>query len=92
MSPGYRSFDKLLYIPCYLCVQCSIWPYCKMALAPAGRGIEILSVYSLFLCLTTITVALRVYCRVHIQKAFGWDDWFATLSWVRRSSKHHVID
>lgn len=57
-----------------------------MAIAPAGRGIEILSVYSLFLALTTITVALRVYCRVHIQKAFGWDDWFATLSWVRRRS------
>jgi hypothetical protein len=61
-----------------------------MAIAPAGRGIEILAVYSLFLALTTITIALRVYCRVHIQKAFGWDDWFAALSWVRGSSRHYA--
>lgn len=53
-----------------------------MAIAPAGRGVEVLAVYSLFLALTTITVALRVYCRAHIQKAFGWDDYFALISWV----------
>lgn len=53
-----------------------------MAIAPAGRGIEVLAVYSLFLALTTITIALRVYCRAHIQRAFGWDDYFALISWV----------
>ncbi|KAL1590821.1 hypothetical protein WHR41_00400 [Cladosporium halotolerans] len=53
-----------------------------MAIAPAGRGFEVLGVYGLFLALTTLTVGLRAYCRLRIQKAFGWDDWFATLSWV----------
>ena len=53
-----------------------------MALKPAGRGIEVFAVYLLFLALTTITVALRVYCRAHIQKAFGTDDYFAVLAWV----------
>jgi len=55
-----------------------------MTVRPAGRGIEVLAVYSLFLGLTTITVALRVYCRAHIQKAFGIDDYFAVLAWVGR--------
>lgn len=53
-----------------------------MALTPAGRGIEVFAVYLLFLALTTISVALRVYCRAHIQKAFGTDDYFAVLAWV----------
>lgn len=53
-----------------------------MTIAPAGRGVEVLAVYSLFLALTTVTVALRVYCRAHIQKAFGTDDYFAVLAWV----------
>ena len=53
-----------------------------MAVEPACRGIEVLAVYALFLVLTTLTVALRVYCRVHIQKAFGVDDYFAVLAWV----------
>lgn len=53
-----------------------------MALKPAGRGIEVFAVYLLFLALTTVSVALRVYCRSHIQKAFGTDDYFAVLAWV----------
>lgn len=53
-----------------------------MALEPAGRGVEVFAVYLLFLALTTITVGLRVYCRAHIQKAFGTDDYFAVLAWV----------
>lgn len=53
-----------------------------MSVKPAGRGIEVLAVYALFLVLTTVTVSLRVYCRAHIQKAFGADDYFAVLAWV----------
>lgn len=53
-----------------------------MAITPAGRGPEVLAVYSLFLGLTTLTVGLRAYCRLRIQRAFGWDDWFAVLAWV----------
>lgn len=53
-----------------------------MAVGPAGRGVEVLAVYGLFLGLTTVTVGLRVYCRLHIQKAFGPDDYFAVLAWV----------
>jgi hypothetical protein len=61
-----------------------------MALKPGGRGVEVFAVYLLFLALTTITVALRVYCRAHIQKAFGADDYFAVLAWVGiLRIKHH---
>lgn len=55
-----------------------------MAIKPAGRGLQVLGVYSLFLGLTTLTIALRAYCRIRIQTAFGWDDWFAVLAWVAR--------
>jgi hypothetical protein len=54
---------------------------------PEGRGIEIVTVVFFFLALTTISCALRVYCRVCIQKAFGWDDRFAVFAWV---SRYHV--
>jgi hypothetical protein len=49
---------------------------------PEGRGYEVMAVFLLFLILTTVSCALRVYCRVYIQKAFGWDDRFAVFSWV----------
>lgn len=55
-----------------------------MAIKPAGRGPQVLGVYSLFLGLTTLAIGLRAYCRVRIQRAFGWDDWFAVLGWVDR--------
>ena len=61
-----------------------------MAVEPAGRGIQVLAVYSLFLVLTTVSVALRVYCRVHIQKAFGADDYFAVLAWVSVVFRHEI--
>lgn len=54
-----------------------------MAVASGGRGPEVLAVYSLFLVLTTMFVGLRMYCRLCIQKAFGWDDGFAAAAWVR---------
>jgi hypothetical protein len=53
-----------------------------MTIKPAGRGPQILGIYSFFVGLTTITLALRLYCRTYIQKAFGWDDYFAAFSWV----------
>ena len=49
---------------------------------PEGRGYEVMAVFLLFLALTTISCGLRVYCRVYIQKAFGWDDRFAVFAWV----------
>jgi hypothetical protein len=54
-----------------------------MAIQPAGRGPELIGVYSFFLALTTITVFLRTYCRSLVVKNFALDDWFALLSWVR---------
>lgn len=53
-----------------------------MAISPGGRGPEVFAVYTLFLVLTTIFVSLRMYCRLYIQKAFGWDDGFAAAAWV----------
>jgi hypothetical protein len=53
-----------------------------MAIAPGGRGPEVLGVYGFFLVLTTIFVSMRLYCRLYIQKAFGWDDGFAAVAWV----------
>jgi hypothetical protein len=53
-----------------------------MTVTPAGRGPQILGIYSFFVALTTITLALRLYCRTYIQKAFGWDDYFAAFAWV----------
>jgi len=53
-----------------------------MAISPGGRGPEVLGVYTLFLVLTTIFVSMRMYCRLYIQKAFGWDDGFAATAWV----------
>ena len=35
------------------------------------------------LCLTTISLGLRLYTRLRILKQFGVDDWAAVLAWVR---------
>ena len=53
-----------------------------MTIKPDGRGPQILAIYSFFVGLTTITLGLRLYCRTYIQKAFGWDDYFAAFAWV----------
>jgi hypothetical protein len=53
-----------------------------MTITPAGRGPQLVALYSFFVALTTITVALRAYCRIYVQKAFGWDDYFTVASWV----------
>lgn len=48
-----------------------------------NRGPEVLGVAGTFLALTTVAIALRIYCRMYVVKLFGWDDWFALTSWVR---------
>ena len=53
-----------------------------MTITPAGRGPQLIAPYSFFVGLTTITLALRLYCRAYVQKAFGWDDYSAALAWV----------
>jgi len=50
---------------------------------PAGRGPEVVGVYSFFLALTTLTIFLRVYCRLVLVKNFGLDDWFGVIAWVQ---------
>jgi hypothetical protein len=57
-----------------------------MTVKVAGRGPQVVGVYTLFTALTTIAVLLRVYCRTRIVKKFGWDDWFAVASWVRKTT------
>jgi hypothetical protein len=54
----------------------------NMTLKPAGRGPELIAVYSVFVGITTIAIALRVYCRVRLVKNFALDDWLAIISWV----------
>ncbi|KAI6789848.1 hypothetical protein KC361_g8292 [Hortaea werneckii] len=53
-----------------------------MTIAPADRGVQVVTIYSFFAALTTITISLRLYCRIYIQKALGWDDWVAFFAWV----------
>ena len=54
-----------------------------MAVKPAGRALELIAIYSFFIVLTTVAVALRVYCRVRLVKNFALDDWFCLVAWVR---------
>ena len=49
---------------------------------PSGRGPQLIAVYSFFLALTTVTIALRVYVRSFLVNGFGLDDWSAIIGWV----------
>ena len=51
-------------------------------ITPAGRAPELLGTLGLFLGLSTITTALRVYCRTFVVKNFGVDDWLALLAYM----------
>lgn len=53
-----------------------------MTIPVAGRGPELLGTVGLFVALSTLTIALRVYCRIVLVKNFGMDDWFAVLAWI----------
>lgn len=41
-----------------------------------------IGVYTTFVFLTTVTIALRVYCRLRLVKTFGADDYLAVAAWV----------
>ena len=49
---------------------------------PSGRGPELIGVYSMFVALTTIFVAIRVYVRTRLVKSVGADDYTSVASWV----------
>ncbi|GAB7336826.1 hypothetical protein MBLNU13_g00002t1 [Cladosporium sp. NU13] len=53
-----------------------------MTIQPTDRGVQIVVINSLFVALATIATMMRVSCRVYVQKAFGWDDGFATIAWI----------
>lgn len=65
-----------------------------MAIPLAGRGLEVAGVYALFTTLTSLTMVLRIYCRVCLVKKFGWDDWTAAVAWVgfRQSFSESATD
>lgn len=63
-----------------------------MTIPVAGRGPEVEGVYALWTALTCLTMGLRVYCRVHLVKKFGWDDWTATIAWVGHHNTGSYID
>jgi len=46
------------------------------------RSQEVAGVAGFFLALSTVSIALRCYCRIKVVKSFGWDDWFAVLAYV----------
>jgi hypothetical protein len=49
-----------------------------------NRGPELLAVCSLFVAMAFVSVVLRCYVRLHLVKAFGWDDGFMVLALVSR--------
>ncbi|OBT76822.1 hypothetical protein VF21_04484 [Pseudogymnoascus sp. 05NY08] len=53
-----------------------------MAIAPAGRGPQLLGTVGLFVALSTIAIILRCYTRIVIVKSFGFDDYTATAAWI----------
>ncbi|KAF2431007.1 hypothetical protein EJ08DRAFT_588269 [Tothia fuscella] len=50
---------------------------------PVTRGPALYYVNSVFLCLATLSVALRLYTRIWIRNWFGWDDAFVVIALVR---------
>lgn len=49
---------------------------------PSGRGPELISVFVVFMVLSTVITALRVYVRTSMVKCFGWDDWLSITGWL----------
>ena len=56
------------------------------------RSQEVAGVAGFFLALTTVSIALRCYCRIKVVKNFGWDDWFAVLAYVSLHIIHTYFD
>jgi hypothetical protein len=46
-----------------------------------GEQLVVVSIF--FLCLTFISVGLRVFVRIWIMKSFQWDDWLMVVAQVR---------
>jgi hypothetical protein len=53
-----------------------------MGIPVADRGHELIGTIGLFLALSSVTIFLRIYCRVFLVKNFGLDDYFAVVAWV----------
>ncbi|KAG0647006.1 hypothetical protein D0Z07_6147 [Hyphodiscus hymeniophilus] len=53
-----------------------------MTVPIAERGPQVLAVGGFFLALSTISIALRCYCRAFVVKSFGLDDILAVIAWV----------
>lgn len=51
-----------------------------------NRGPQLQAVCSTFVSLAFVSVLLRIYVRLRLVKAFGWDDWFMVLAMVRRAN------
>lgn len=52
-------------------------------MATESRAAQVLAVTYSCLFVSSIAVALRVYCRVWVTKAFAVDDWLAAIAQVR---------
>jgi hypothetical protein len=50
-----------------------------------GEQLVVISIF--FLCLTFISVGLRVFVRIWIMKSFQWDDWLMVVAQVRAMFK-----
>ena len=53
----------------------------------ANRGPELQAVCSTMVSISFISVALRVWVRARIIKAFGWDDFFMVLALVSQPER-----
>jgi hypothetical protein len=53
-----------------------------MGIPIAGRGYELLGTVVLFVALSSITMFMRIYCRVFLVKNFGLDDYLAVAAWI----------
>lgn len=56
-----------------------------------SRGPELFAVATTFVSLAAITVILRVYVRVFLVKAFGWDDAWMIVALVSSAIIDHNL-
>lgn len=50
--------------------------------APSGKALILPIIFGVFMILSTLTVALRIYVRKFMVKILGIDDWIALLGWA----------
>lgn len=51
-------------------------------MAPENRALQIRAVTYTFVTISSIAIALRIYCRAWVIKAFAADDWLAVVAQV----------